>query len=384
MKRILTALALALLLCTNISAHSTADAHKSIEEIEGEMYSYSGIEDTLDYIPSGAQSLLGDLDLESPDYKAVSETFSMGGIINTSLGLLRGLIPSAAKNFSSLIGILILVTIVNALKSTVIPPSLGEVLDLAGIACLSGSAFMLIKDCFDQTRLLVDNLCVYMRSMIYVMTSFYALGGNVAAASASGTGLTIILNVIQSLNNSFLIPLLEMCFALLMVTGISNSSLNLSGVSRLLRSVFTWTLTFVMTALTTILAFQTYLASSADTVAARGIRFAAASFVPVVGGLVGEAVRTVMASLQAVKAVSGVFGIAVIAMSVLPCLLYVLVSKLYFKLASAIAAVLGINAEAAFLAETEGLLNLALGLMFSASLVFILAITIFINTSAAI
>ena len=137
-----------------------------------------------------------------------------------------------------------------------------------------------------------------------------------------------------------------------------------------------------MTIFTAVLFFQNILASSADTVAARTVKFTITSAVPVVGGLIGAISRTIIGSLQVVKSVAGIFGVLVIIITLLPPLITIVLNKLMLKISGAFALILGADRHAGFLKEMNSLLDITLAVMISAAVVFIFDITVFIKTAA--
>ena len=61
-----------------------------------------------------------------------------------------------------------------------------------------------------------------------------------------------------------------------------------------------------------------WLASSADGMIVKGVKMAA-SFVPVVGGALGEAYTSVAASISLLKSTVGIYAIIALALTCIPC-----------------------------------------------------------------
>lgn len=145
-----------------------------------------------------------------------------------------------------------------------------------------------------------------------------------------------------------------------------------------------WVFISVMTLLVTVLVYQNILASSADTITARTVKFTASSFIPVVGSVLGDATRTIIGSLQAVKSAAGIFGVIVVIVTLLPPLLTVAAQKFILQALGALAQIFSIDREAGLISDMCSLLDLVIAVMISLSIVAIFALTIFINTTAAI
>ena len=78
---------------------------------------------------------------------------------------------------------------------------------------------------------------------------------------------------------------------------------------------------FAGTVFTGVVSLKNVLADSADTLASRGVRFLVGRGVPVVGGVVSESYTAFVAGVKLIKNTVGVFGIAAVALTVLPVLM---------------------------------------------------------------
>jgi len=261
-----------------------------------------------------------------------------------------------------------------------------DIINFVMLVCLAGAVFYNVRESFFIAQRFLNDIHAYMMSMIPVMAGLSTLSGNIAAAAANSAGLFAVLNIVEALSGRVIMPVLQICYALALAKCLTESSgaVNLSGISTHIRSVLNWIFIFVMTVLMTIIFFQNILASSADSVAARTVKFTVNSFVPVVGSVIGDATSTIMGSMQAVKSVTGVFGVLVIIITLLPPLISVILHKLLLNISGAFALILGLDKQAGFLKEMGSLLDMTLAVMVAVSVVFIFDIAIFIRTMAVV
>ena len=96
---------------------------------------------------------------------------------------------------------------------------------------------------------------------------------------------------------------------------------------------------------------QHTLAQGADTLAMRTVRFAASSFLPVVGGSVAESLKTVAGSVTYLRFVVGTGGVLLVFFLFVPTFLSVLLTRLCFLLCGAVAGMLGLAREGRLLTE---------------------------------
>ena len=191
---------------------------------------------------------------------------------------------------------------------------------------LSGILYTALKTLFEMTRQAFLNLSVFLTSFLPVTASLYTMTGNTATAAA-GTSMMLLFNTaVVALAERFLFPLLQVCFALSLVSAVPNG-VSLQSIITLVKNTVTTLLAFAFTMFSAVLYFQTAITASADNLAYRSIRFASGVFIPVIGSVIGDASRTVNASIATVKSTVGYVGVAALAILLLPpiitaCLLY--------------------------------------------------------------
>ena len=357
-------------------------------DILSEIYKSVNADNVKNNMPDAAEKYLGyddwdfDEDLNIDD---ISDKFSLGFIFNIIMKILGTLLSMTVKNFIPVLAFIILSAVVGALSHMHAnggKNNFTEIIDFVLVVCLAGAVFYNVRDCFYISKNFLEDIHTYMMTIIPVMASLSTISGNIASAAANSAGLYAVLNIIDAVGSSVILPVLQICFALSLARQFTESSdtVNLSGISSYIRSVLNWIFIFIMTVMTTVLVFQNILASSADTVAARAVKFTFSSFVPVVGGMIGDVSRTIIGSIGVVKSITGIFGVLVIIITLLPPLITVALNKLMLKLSGAFALILGMNRQSEFLKEMNSLLDITVAVMIASATVFIFDITVFIKT----
>lgn len=346
-----------------------------------EIYDELEVEGIKNAVPDDIAGYIGNDDIS--DSGAVSEKLSLNYFLGVIKDILGDIFPSTIKKLLPVFAVIILSLLAGAYKDSIASEPLASALEFAIVLCFSGVVFLTVRSCFTIAAEFLDSLNAFMTATIPVMGTLTAASGNVAAAAANSSGIFILLNVINVITNQFLMPVLQICFALSLASHLS-PSVNLSGISGYIRSIFMWVFIFIITLLVTVLLYQNILASSADTITARTVKFTASSFIPVVGSVLGDATRTIIGSLQAVKSAAGIFGVIVVIVTLLPSLLTVTVQKFILQALGALAQIFSIDREAGLIKDMCSLLDLVIAVMVSLSIVAIFALTIFINTTSAI
>ena len=375
----------------NVSAQRHYNVHNPFPRIEdgnidlfSEIFNISGADEIAENLPETARRYLGGENAVS--LENISAVFNFGFIFNIIMSITGGLAQAAVRNFLPVIALITLSAVISMTKNLNKSESFSEILNFVMLVCLAGTVFYGVRECFFAAKAFLDDIHAYMLSIIPVMASLSTLSGNIASAAVNSAGLFAVLNVAAAISNGVILPVLQICYALSLARCLSESSgaVDLSGINSYVRSVLSWIFLFVMSALVTVIFFQNILASSADSVAVRTVKFTVTSFVPIVGSIIGDATRAIVGSMQAVKSVTGVFGVLVIIITLLPPLISVILHKLLLKISGAFALILGLDKQAGFLKEMNSLLDMTLAVMIAVSVVFIFNITVFIRTMAVV
>jgi len=239
-----------------------------------------------------------------------------------------------------------------------------------------GAKFTKIEQFFDTVRA----LCL---SLIPLMGALYAMGGNVAAAVANHGVMSGFLAILETACSGVVVPLACALVALALLDAITGKG-TLRSLSNLLKRTFTLGLSFLMMLLTFVLGLQHTLAKGSDTLALRTVRFAAGSFLPVVGGSVSETLRTVGGSVEYLRGAVGTGGILVVFFLFLPTFLSVLLTRLTFSLSGAVAGLLSCQREEKLLFDLASVFGYFLAVIACLFVMTVFSLTLLARTAAAI
>lgn len=299
-------------------------------------------------------------------------------IIGDSFGKMKG---SITKKLSTVIALIVLSSLLCSLKGD--NKTLSTAIDYISILSLSLALYSLLGNAVQTIALALDSLTIFISSYLPVMASLYCMGGNTLAATASTNGMLIYLTLLQGMGSSFFFPMYRLCFAA-MLSGALPSVVDLRSLWNLIRNTMTSLLVFLFSTMNFLLSFQTILSAGKDTLALRSVRFAGGSFIPVIGSLLGEASKTVYASVASIKSISGSAALIALMSIVLPPIITVIIYKLLVLFCAMLARILGCERESGFLYDINGLLGILLALICGAASVFVIATGIFVSTNGGL
>ncbi len=289
---------------------------------------------------------------------------------------------SSLKGFALILTVVILSAVLASFKWTTTNTSLHTAYEYISILALSGVTFTIFTSVFSFVREALTSLNTFMLALLPVTGSLYIFGGNAATASVSNAALILFFGIINSICTSFLMPFLQISFALCLASAIPGT-VNLTSVSTLVRNTTTTVLAFLFSLFGFAMYLQTIIAASADNYAYRSVRFASGVFVPVIGSMIGDASRTVFGSIGVIKSVVGAIGITVILSIIIPPIILVVMYKLALLGCAIISRALGCERESRFLYELNGIMNVLMALLIGCAVVLIIALAIFIRAGVS-
>ena len=292
-------------------------------------------------------------------------------------------IKDALTLFVMLTGVLVLAAVFSAFRSSVASEAMSRAVGFATSCALFGCVISVQAGHFTRVDECFERLSLIMNGMIPTASVIYAMGGNLSTAAASSGTLYLFLGFCEEVCRASVLPVAALCTAFALCSSFS-ANINLHGLTAAIKKCYTFVLGLIMTVLLSVLSAETVLSSTADTVSARAAKLVASNIIPIVGSSVGDTLRTLSSSVGYLKSVCGIGGIIFIIMLVLPTLVSLLLTRAVFILAVAVADLVGCENESKLLSELGGVYGLLVAVVAMCSVMFILALTIFVRCTVAL
>ena len=377
-KKIFFALALVLVCLFSLTVVSSAEERLSeLPKDEWEGFKEALPEEATRYFSNGA------LDGQAFFADELEEFLTPKRMISVIFELFGIEVLSITRLFFLLIAILVISGVLTVIASRCDSTALRSTLKLCSLGALFCSTGYIFYSHFARLEEFFARIIALGNGMIPVTASIWAMGGNVSTASAGSATLYCVLNVVQRLWAGSAVPV---C-ALLLVLGfcdVSCTELKTGRVVATVKKIYGFFLGLSMTVLLSSLAAQTTLTAAADGVAARTGRLVSTTVIPIVGGNLGEALRTVASSVRYLKGVFGVGGIVAVALLTLPVVITLLLTRAVFSICSTFADIIGCDEESRLLASFSNVYGCALAVVAGVGMTFVLALCIFIKTAIAV
>ena len=344
-----------------------------------------GFEELYELLPESGQDVLGgDVPTDCEGAAAYILEFLEGRRILTLISqMVKDELFSSVRLFASLCGLLIISSVVSALCRSFLSDSLTGAFNFCSATVIFSSVIYMQREHIFAVVEFFERLGAMMSIMTPITGTVWAMGGNLTTASVGTAQLYFLVSICEGLCSRSIVPI-SCVFTALAICNSLCPEMGLKGLMGAFKKIYSFSLGAIMTLLVASLSAQTTITAAADCTAAKAARLVSANIIPVVGGSVGETLRTVATGVQYLKSIVGVWGIVLIACLTLPVLLSLVLTRLAFLLSGGVADMLGCETEEKLLSELGGIYALMVAVVSMSAVMFIFAITIFSKTMVAV
>jgi len=252
------------------------------------------------------------------DFNSITKHIASGNMSmdtgNILLRIFRFFLKEIYFNMKIMIHIVIL-TIISGLLSN-LQSAFGRagVAEVAFFSCYVFLTAVLIKSFSYAMSIggdVIDSMVIFMQSMLPTLMTLLVSTGNITSASIFEPAVLFSVQMIAGIIKSFLIPLLLCATSLSIISNISEK-FHISRLVNFMKQIGKWSLGIILTGFIGVITVQGLAASVIDGVGAKTVKFAVGNFVPVVGGILSDAVDAVISCSLILKNAVGIAGLIVI------------------------------------------------------------------------
>lgn len=344
------------------------------QEIYSNQYHAVGADTLIEGLPKDIQKQLKSIGVTAPSWQQLN-SMSVADIFNSLLTTAGQQAITPLNAVIKILGVIMLLALINSVKSTVNASSLSSVIDTVGVLSVSIILIypitLVIEYACTVIKLSADFMMIFVPVMIAIMLT---MGQSVQGAS----NYTIVMTactVVSQISKGILLPFINTYMGMSVVSGITKK-INLKGFCDLTYKVTKWVLTFTVSVFTAILTMQSIISSSADSAGTKATRFAISSFVPLVGGALSEAYQTVRGCMGLLKSGVGVFAILATGTIYLPAIISAVLWLIAINFSIALADVFDIGQITKLLKGTATVINIIIALLLCCMVIFIISSSI--------
>lgn len=217
----------------------------------------------------------------------------------------------------------------------------------------------------------------FMLSFVPIYSGIILLSGSPTAATVSGGMLILAAEIIVQAAAFVIVPLMCAYFALGLASGVSPLIKDNSIVTAV-KNIALWVLALTFTAFAGLLSLQTTLNTAADTVGVKTAKFFVASFVPVAGPALSEALTTVSASMQLLKSSVGLYAVIAVILILLPLIIELFLWRIVIIITGSVSNMLSIKLTGV-LKAMDSLISVLMGMILFVGALFTISISVLIK-----
>ncbi len=294
-------------------------------------FDLSAFEEELD---EDSHNLLSELGLEDFDYNTIIN-FSISDFLSQIKGMINDSAKTPLESCAIILVIILLSSLFQSFKQTV-----GDTQMTSAVSTVSAVIVAIIL--ITKMKLTISSACTaisvcsdFVFAFIPAFCIIVATSGNTVAAFSTNTLLLSLAQALNFISNSVFLPLSNCFLAIGICSGIRDE-LNLRSFIANMKKYLITGISVCATVFVSVLSIKTAVASSADAIGLRSVRFAINSVVPVIGGAISEGLLSIQAYSSLIKSSVGIVGIIAVALVFLPSILNVSFWRLFLSLCGVI------------------------------------------------
>lgn len=225
----------------------------------------------------------------------------------------------------------------------------------------------------------VNNVSVFMKIIVPAVVTMLYTSGAIVSASTLQPVILLMVEIIVPVVQTVFIPSVMVVAALNIVNGISER-FKTDRMVKLLNNIVRWGLTIMLTVFVSLTGLKSLVSGGADGLALKLSKFATSNLVPLVGGILAESVETVMGCSVVIKNSVGVLGIICIIIIAAMPVLKLGAMIIVFRITAAIAEPVSDPKIISCISRLADSIGVLFSIVVSATVMFIIVITIMINT----
>ena len=368
------------LLCLKISAASNTEVQTDTSTLP------TTYTDFLDTLPEYVKELLpsGFFSEKSEDAEAAAmEAGGFSYLMKTLLSLLGLKLGTCIALLCTVAGILLLSALCKVMGSSLHAEGVAQAFSFCTTLVILTTLLCRGYESIDGVKQYFSTLVSVSATSVPLLGALYAMGGNISAAAASASGISVFMSLMEGLIGKTIVPFCGICLSLSLI-GALDPGVRVGTLLSTLKKNYTTILTFLMMLLMTMISSQTILASRSDTLAMKSAKFAAGNLIPVLGGSVSELLKTVGVGVGYLRGTVGISAVLLLLFLLLPTLIELLLLRLTWQLCASLADLLGCDLEKRLLEEFASLHGYLIAAVCICSSILLISFTLLTHCASAV
>ena len=283
--------------------------------------------------------LLDELGLTNFDYNTLVN-FTVSDFLKSIKDILKGAVQTPIEACIAIFVFIILSSFFQNLKSTMINDEMSSVFSTVSALVIAVVLAVKMKTTISLACTAISVCADFVFAFVPVFCIIVAASGNTVAAFSTNTMLLSLAQTLNYISKNSFVPLTN-CFLAIGICSGLRSELNLSSLLAFLKKYITTAISMAAAFFVSVLSIKTAVASRADAIGLRSIRFAINSVVPVIGSAISEGLLSIQSYYSLIRSSVGVVGIMAVALVFMPAIIEVVLWRFFLSLSSLVSDVFG-------------------------------------------
>lgn len=288
--------------------------------------------------------VLESLDLTDFDYSNIVN-FSFSDFVSSLFGMIKGKIETPLQSCLIIFVFIVFSSLIQSFRTTLKSDEMSSLFSTASALVIAVVLALKMKNTISLACSTISICSNFIYAFIPVFCVIVATSGNTIAAFSTNAMLLSLAQVLNYISKNIFIPLSNCFLAIGICSGI-RSELNLRSLLSVMKRYITSAISLCAATFVSILSIKTAVASKADAIGLRSIRFAINSVVPVIGSAISEGLLSIQTYSALIRSSVGIVGIIAVAFVFLPSIIDVALWRFCLSLTSVISDVFGDNSVA--------------------------------------
>ena len=282
---------------------SDKDQEETLEEAEDE-YNIKGF-------LNSAKGYTEDIKIDDVYKSSITGDFNNKKFLNVIFSLFSKTFKETIKNFSSIIVIILISTILKSIADNLGNESVSKIAYFAEFALILTILLKNFSEIIIEMKKSLENLLSFSNTLIPLLSTLLIASGHISASSILEPLLILLVTFACNFIKNAVIPLILISTAVGIISNISDE-VQLHRFSKFLKKGAIWVLTCILSLIISIASLESNLSANVNGVTKKASKTIISSAIPVVGNILANAIETITGYGNIIKNATGVIGIIVV------------------------------------------------------------------------
>ncbi len=246
--------------------------------------------------------------------------FSFSDFVSAVFGVLKGSIETPIQSCLIIFVFIIFSSLFQSFRTTLNNDEMSSLFSTVSALVIAVILALKMKNTISLACATISICADFIYAFIPVFCVIVATSGNTVAAFSTNTLLLSLAQALNYISKNIFIPLTNCFLAIGICSGI-RSELNLHSIVQVMKKYITSIISVCAASFVSILSIKTAVASRADAIGLRSIRFAINSIVPVIGSAISEGLLSIQTYSSLIRSSVGIVGIIAVLFVFLPAII---------------------------------------------------------------